>query len=339
MKKMLKQITPCCIKGWYRVYRLCCRLGGPVAIAKELSKETGIPCVALLFDINLSVLFGFVSPYEYKMYRFYDKNRRARDRFLTEHRTAHLVEVFNRGDLSIMSDKQVFNRYFSDFIGRQWLYAPNASDQQIEDFLDVQKQVILKPNNLYGGTGIRKILRSDVSDIQTFCDSARKDCLLLEEIVKQHPDLDLINPASVNTIRITTVIDRAGIPHLLTAGLRMGSGQTVTDNLSVNGIFAQIDLDTGVLFTLAIGADLRTYVKHPISGVILPGFQIPHWEAIKEMVIHATKLVPQIRWVGWDIAVTEKGPLLIEGNAAFPAPRIMQFATQKGVYYTLRGYL
>jgi len=337
--KLLKKITPGFVKDRYRVYRLCCHSGFPVPVAREMSKETGIPYWTLLFDISKSAFFGLVSPYEYRMYRFYEKNRRARDRFLTEYRTPYLVSAFNRGDLSLMRDKQLFNNYFSDFVGRQWLYAPDATDQQIEEFLDSQKQIIVKPVDGQGGTGIHKLLRSEVTDVKVFCESARKDCLLLEEVVEQHPALRAINPASVNTMRIHTVIDRAGVPHILSAGLRMGSGQAVTDNLSVSGLFAQIDLDTGVLFTLAVDANLQTHVKHSISGVILPGFQIPHWEAARAMVFEAAKMTPQIRWVGWDIAVTEKGPLLIEGNATFPAPRTMQMATQIGMSHVLRSYL
>ena len=339
MKALLKKIAPKFLIQAKRDFDECCRcLLASVSVAKELSKETGIPYWVLLLDMSLSAL-SCVAPHEYRMYRFHEKSRSARNRFLTSHRMRYLIQAFNRGDLALMKDKHLFNRHFSDFIGRQWLYAPDASDQQIEVFFDAQRQVIVKPSSLSGGSGVRKITCSELADIKAFCESARKDCLLLEECIKQHPDINSISSASVNTLRITTVVDRAGVPHILCAGLRMGRGENITDNLSGGGIIAQIDLDSGIIFTLAIGADLQTYIKHPTSGAVLPGFQIPHWEATKKMILHAAQMVPQVRWVAWDVAITAKEPLLIEGNASLPAPRAMQIAIQTGFYHLLRSYL
>jgi hypothetical protein len=249
-----------------------------------------------------------------------------------------LTWEFNHGNQDIMVDKQKFNRYFSVLLGRQWLYAPDASDEQIRKFFCEQKQVVVKTNRGEKGAGVYKLSYSDVTDIKAFCESAQKDCLMLEETVKQHPDLSSINPTSVNTLRINTVMDKAGVPHILSAALRMGVGQSITDNFSSGGVVAQIDLDSGILFTLAVGKDAQTYIKHPTSGVVLPGFQIPHWESVKGIVLSAAKMVPQTRWIGWDVAVTEQRPLLIEGNSD-PGGNLMQLATQTGVYYTLRSYL
>ncbi|MCL2743997.1 MAG: hypothetical protein FWE67_09105 [Planctomycetaceae bacterium] len=309
--------------------------------AKELNKETRIHYLTLLLDMGLLRL-RHICPNEYKDYRFYDKSRAARNRFLTEYCRGKMDVAFNQKYghecRAAMSNKQIFNKLFSDFLGRQWLYTPDASDQQIEEFLSTHKQIIVKPSAAGRGIGVRKILYSEVSDIKVFCEEARNNCLLLEEIVVQHPDLSSINPSSVNTLRINTVVDRTGVPHILRPALRMGVGESITDNFSGNGIVAGIDLDTGILSTPAIGADLRTYIKHPTSGVVILGFQIPHWEAAKDMVHRAANLTPQTRWVGWDIAITSKGPLVIEGNID-TGSRTMQMTTQTGVYHIMRSYL
>jgi len=305
-----------------------------------LRRETKIPFLWLLLDINLSVLIYSANPQEYKKYRFYERNHFARNEFLTKYRIhICLGWSFNPTEYrSYFDDKNRFNQSFSNYLGRRWLYAPDASDQQIEDFLREQEQFIVKPCDLNGGTGIYKILLSEIVDIKAFCVSAKINRLMLEEIIKQHSGLSSINPASVNTLRINTVVDKKGVPHILCACLRMGTGQAVADNMSAGGILAQIDLNSGVLFTTAIGKDCQTYIKHPTSGAVLPGFQIPHWEAAKEMVLQAAKVIPQIRFVAWDVAVTEKGPLLIEGNT-MPGTEGFQLATQTGVYRLLRSYL
>jgi len=341
-KELLRKITPRFLIlakhyiGHYHHYHK-----ETFAIAKELCQETGIPYLTLLLDMNLSVL-RFVTPNEYRVCRFYDKSRRARNQFMTDYRMGYLNREFNyKNQLSVdpcFASKKNFYEHYSEFICRRWLYAPDASDQQIEEFLRTQKQIIVKPHDQGRGIGVRKILHSEVSDMKAFCESVRKDCLLLEEIVKQHADLSSINSTSVNTLRIITMMDKTGVPHILDAGLKMGTGQSIIDNVAGGGIVAAIDLDSGILFTPAVGKDRQTHIKHPTSGVVLPGFQIPHWEAVKEMVLRAARTAPQtIRWVGWDIAVTAKGPLVIEGNVYFNS--IKQLTTQTGVYHILRSYL
>jgi len=305
---------------------------------RELSKKTGIAYPLLLFDMALSRL-AHVDMDEYVKFRFYEKSYSARDQFITERRCWKLDRKFNH-DITLMRDKPAHYRLLSNLLGRQWLYAPDASDQQIEEFLRTHQQIIVKPGSSWGGIGVHKVLSSDVADIKTFCESARKDCFLLEEIIKQHPDLSSLNPASVNTLRVHTVLDRAGMPHILCAALRIGRGESVNDNFESGGLGVQIDLDSGIVLTPAVGKDLLAFIKHPTSGVVLPGFQIPHWEAAKEMAVAAAKRVsPTIsRWIGWDIAITEKEPLVIEGNTA-PGINTVQVPSQKGLYHLLKSYL
>lgn len=305
---------------------------------KELSKKTEIAYPLLLFDMVFSRLCH-VELDEYAKYRFYEKSYSARDQFITEHRRWKLDKKFNH-DITLMRDKPAHYRLLSGLLGRQWLYTPDASDQQIEEFLKTHQQIIVKPGSSWGGIGVQKVLNSEVADIKTFCESARKNCFLLEEVIKQHPDLSSLNPTSVNTLRVHTVMDKAGVPHILCAALRMGKGKSINDNFESGGLGVQIDLDSGIVFTLAVGKDLQTVIKHPTSGVVLPGFQIPHWEAAKEMALCASnKVSPTIsRWIGWDIAIAEKGPLVIEGNTA-PGINTVQVPSQKGLYHLLKSYL
>ena len=44
------------------------------------------------------------------------------------------------------------------------------------------------------------------------------------------------------------------------------------------------------------------------------GFQIPNWNKAIETVIKAAEKIPQCRFIGWDVAFTDKGVELIEGN-------------------------
>ena len=56
-----------------------------------------------------------------------------------------------------------------------------------------------------------------------------------------------------------------------------------------------------------------------------PGTQIPYWDEVKRMCLDAMHVVPQVRFVAWDVAITPDGPVFIEGNS-FPSHAIPQFA-------------
>ena len=56
------------------------------------------------------------------------------------------------------------------------------------------------------------------------------------------------------------------------------------------------------------------YTEHPNSHEKLVGFKTPLFKEAKEMILKASLEVPQIRYVGWDVAVTPNGPAIIEGN-------------------------
>ena len=78
---------------------------------------------------------------------------------------------------------------------------------------------------------------------------------------------------------------------------------------------------------LTVGADKKgnTYTEHPITHTPIIGFQIPYFEESKAMCLKAAQKVPQMRFVAWDVAITEKGPVFIEGNS-FPSHAVPQFA-------------
>ena len=61
------------------------------------------------------------------------------------------------------------------------------------------------------------------------------------------------------------------------------------------------------------------------TGVRYDGYEIPYFEEIKQMCLEAALVNDQIHFVGWDVAVTPNGPLLIEGNrgSGFDLPQVL----------------
>jgi hypothetical protein len=68
------------------------------------------------------------------------------------------------------------------------------------------------------------------------------------------------------------------------------------------------------------------------------GFQVPFWPELIDMAKKAALHVPENRSIGWDIAVTENGPELIEGNHDW-CKLVWQLPVKKGMKSVLEGYL
>ena len=149
---------------------------------------------------------------------------------------------------------------------------------------------------------------------------------ILEEIIVQVPELARLHSASLNTVRIATVNfgDRV---KLLPPCFRMGKGGIIVDNASSGGIKAFVDLDTGKL-TRVTDKQGNLYEEHPDTHIPLIGFQIPKWQECKEFAKKLAMVIPSNRYTGWDVALTPKGWVMVEGNSS--GELIWQFAGQRG---------
>jgi len=142
---------------------------------------------------------------------------------------------------------------------------------------------------------------------------------IFQETIVQHPLISAIYPQSLNTMRIHTCIYRNGQIDLISAMMKFGSQGKYVEAGGLGTILISIDMDTGALGPYAWknfewGGDI--YIRHPDTGFDFAGFIIPHFEAVKEMAKAAAAFLPY-RLVGWDVAITGEGPILIEGNHNF----------------------
>lgn len=65
------------------------------------------------------------------------------------------------------------------------------------------------------------------------------------------------------------------------------------------------------------------YETHPMTGATIRGFEVPYWNEILDMCKKAAKITPEVRYSGWDVAITEAGPIFIEANH-LPAYQLIQ---------------
>ncbi len=186
--------------------------------------------------------------------------------------------------------------------------------------------IIVKPTyGSYGGSGIFKIypdhLQSDPQKIESLYSLVIKTGYLFQETVRQHPSLNRLNPSCLNTIRFETYINPEGQAEIVSAYLRIGMGNQSIDNISAGGCQVGINLQTGKLkktgYKIFNISGTAVYTVHPDTKVVFEDFAIPLFGEAKEMVLKVAGLVPGLRLVGWDVAIGEQGPVLIEGNSDY----------------------
>ncbi len=182
--------------------------------------------------------------------------------------------------------------------------------------------IIKKKDDSWGGKGIFKLfyseLQGDNGKVRDIFDQVIQSGFVYQNTLKQHADLQKINPHSINTVRIDTFTNRKGVTKLLNAFLRTGADDSFLDNISKGGMFVGMNTDTGVLFREAF-TDFdhgtgKVYAHHPFTGTAFDGFVIPFYAEARQMAIKAAQCLPQVRLIAWDVAIQPEGPILIEGN-------------------------
>lgn len=139
---------------------------------------------------------------------------------------------------------------------------------------------------------------------------------LITEYIKMHPVLDELNPYSVNTIRVAVVNEHGNDPVIPSAYLRIGTKESgTTDNVGAGGMFCKIDVDTGRFYD---GEVFNNYVMnkvslHPDTNARLEGM-IPYWDLAKSVIIQICNYIPDLEWLGFDIAITPESICIIEIN-------------------------
>lgn len=148
---------------------------------------------------------------------------------------------------------------------------------------------------------------------------------IIQKRIRQHSKMSTLYPKSVNTIRLLSIHHPDGIQPLA-AILRMGANG-VCDNLTAGGVAAGINMETGKLTRYGVmRPDFgRMTDRHPVSGTIFENFEVPFFREAVETISRLHKFFYGIKCIGWDIAITENGPVIIEGNDNWEVPTFQFF--------------
>ena len=310
---------------WHRLVRMDWKaMWKTTGLLKKRSGKSRLWLLADMLKCAVKYNAGYM---DYKIAQMYKLNDEQRKTVITRGISNEIVRRMNPKEYwHFFDDKAQFNELFKEFIPRKWILTNEDTDtEELYALCRNSTQLIWKPLEGSSGQGIKKYTPEDWKDgPEAFLAKMNADGKgILEEMVIQHPKMSSLCPTSVNTCRIATLLGdkQQGIVY---AFLRIGNGK-VMDNVDCGGMAARIDLDTGRLLTVGADKQGNTFIKHPITNTSIIGFTIPYWEEAKAMCLKAAEKVPEMRFIAWDVAITENGPTFIEGNS-FPSHAVPQFA-------------
>ena len=279
--------------------------------------------IVIFFDM-IYCSFKYLAGYtDYFLFYFEDLNKKQRSTYVTGGVNTNYIKKLNNPEYyKYFRDKILFNETFKAYLKRDYIDLVTCKYEDFEKFVNKHKVLIVKPVDNTGGFGISKITIDKNTNVKKLYDELIENkTTLVEECVKQHKDMNKMCSASVNTLRLVTV-NINGDVHIMLRAIRIGNGINPVDNFHSGGLFSYFD-ENGVINNIAADREGIIYKKHPVSGVDIVGFKIPYYKEAIELVKKAAMVVPEIGYVGFDVAIGEDGPLIIEGNE-FPGYDIYQ---------------
>lgn len=140
--------------------------------------------------------------------------------------------------------------------------------------------------------------------------------ILQEKVENQHPSINALHPYAINTIRLITIRTKNDEYVIIPPVLRVGTGTSSVDNWAKGGLSIGIDTTTNTLREFGFRKPTYggKYTTHPDTGIKFLGYPIPYMQEAISTAIELHKHLPSLSSIGWDIAITNDGPVFIEGN-------------------------
>jgi hypothetical protein len=156
--------------------------------------------------------------------------------------------------------------------------------------------------------------------------------MLLQEMLVNHPSIADLAEQSLIAIRVFTTLDETAAPVVTHAMLRVISKLEPTWH-SKREHAARIDLESGRMGQMCNDKDLWPGCwsdRHPVTGAPVNGRVLQAWLQIRALALEAQLVFSDRMLVGWDIALTPSGPVILEGNS-YPDVHFLQRVHQQPI--------
>lgn len=266
-------------------------------------------------DIIKAKKYNRISFGEYEWTGFYALNEAQKRSVSTLWTRSEFRKTFtDRRYICILMNKYIFSKVFDDFYRRKCFMARDVTADTVKRLSGNTGKIVYKPNCKGQGQGVRVMSVATEDEISEALELFRgENNAIVEEFICQHETMALFNPNAVNIVRFYSVASPAGM-YLFAPVLTTAVNMDIS-NGSQDALTAVVDIRNGMVLTDAVDQNnIVDYAVHPLTGASFKGAQLPYWEETLDMLRRAVPVAGKISNVGWDVALTENGPLIIEAN-------------------------
>ena len=199
---------------------------------------------------------------------------------------------------------------------------PGESAQTLDEITKLNMDVMVKPIEDNGGRGIFHLkvnngimtVGDNVVSIEQLAQRVNRGIYLVQSFIdNQHEGMKKLYPSGINTLRITMVQDGREDSVLLGVMCMMGAHGAECSNWHFGGVCANVNRD-GTMSKYGYSMSDKRVEKHPDTGVVFEGYKIPYYDEAIDLVKKCMRLFYGLKSIGWDVAITTEGPIVIEGN-------------------------
>lgn len=142
--------------------------------------------------------------------------------------------------------------------------------------------------------------------------------ILVQQAMQPHPALDKLSVNVLTSCRMMTVKNEQGGFEATHAVFKSSTKPgAIVDNFHKGGIVSRVDIKTGELGPASdagVGQPCVWYDTHPLTGAQIKGHVLPLWNETVALITRAHAAFPDRITIGWDVAISSQGPVIIEGN-------------------------
>lgn len=268
----------------------------------------------LFVDMVYSMFRYGVGYLDYMTFGFAYIRKDKRLTFMNMDDNIAMVRRLNQhASYAVFDDKAMLYKKFRHLLNRPYVDLRDGFEG-FAAFVKGRENFFAKEPVSFGGLGVKKVTVGGRDAKEIYEELMEEKLFLAEETIIQHPEMNKLCASSVNTVRIATVLSDHGNPHVVYALVRIGSGDKEVDNISSGGMYTLLSEDGRITHPTFCDKTVTYYTRHPATGFDMIGFRIPYFQEAIELCKQAALVEPTMRYIGWDIAITEKGPVMVEGN-------------------------
>ena len=303
--------------------------------SEEFAAKNGCNPREIEKDIIEAKKYNHISLGEYEWTGFHDLTQEQKKTVSTLWTRSEFRKKFtDRRYIGTLMNKYIFSKVFADYYGRKCVQTADVTEDVLKMLAEGKGQVVYKPNCKGQGEGVCVLPATGKAEIEETLQYIKTHGNgIVEEYICQDDAMEMMNPRAVSIVRFYSVSSPYGM-YLFAPVFTTAMYKDIANGCQ-DALTAMADIRRGIVLTDAVDQlNNEEYEVHPVTGTAFRGFQINHWDETIAMMKKAVPLAKRISNIGWDVAITKDGPLIIEANT-IPGFNTAQY---KGYSHLTEGY-